>query len=222
MNTLGVFAKFWDPGKVKTRLAKSIGGAIAARLHYSFLRTVLLRFADQADRRVLVYSPADRREDFAVLAGDSWQLEPQGEGELGHRMESFFARQHTSSERRTVVLGSDSPNLPRERVRQAFDRLADHSVVLGPSDDGGYYLLGLRGGVPPIFDDIAWGTSQVWSQTLTRLEAAGTSVSTLPPWYDVDEPHDLARLRCDLQGDQTEPELAALSATVEQVLCKRG
>jgi glycosyltransferase A (GT-A) superfamily protein (DUF2064 family) len=107
-----------------------------------------------------------------------------------------------------VLIGADSPTLPLEYMHQAFAELHRSEIVLGPSDDGGYYLVGLAraalGGresssdLPPIFHDMPWGTPQVWSETLDRLDRAGRSYAVLPRWYDVDELADLERLRDEL------------------------
>jgi hypothetical protein len=97
-----------------------------------------------------------------------------------------------------VVIGTDSPTLPVHMVDVAFQTLSSVDVVLGPTRDGGYYLVGAARRVPPIFDTIEWSTNRVFSQTVGRLQQAGLAWEQLPPWYDVDEPCDLLRLRDDL------------------------
>jgi rSAM/selenodomain-associated transferase 1 len=157
---LGIFAKHWQPGEVKTRLAASIGPEAAARLHRVFVETLLQRMAGVAGKCVLAYWPSERHGEFAALVREAaypfalldpsaaplaspWQLVPQSPGDLGARMEHFFQASFASGADRVVIIGSDSPTLPIEYVRQAFDELRRSDVVLGPSDDGGYYLLGL-------------------------------------------------------------------------------
>ncbi len=199
---LGVFAKYWQPGAVKTRLAATIGDAGASRLYKQFVKTLLCRFDTIADRRVLAYAPADTREEFVDLAAGRWELTPQADGNLGQRMSAFFHAALASGSQRVVLIGSDSPTLPVLLVREAFSQLESHDVVLGPSDDGGYYLIGAAGQVPAVFDQITWSTPRVWPQTIERLEHAGVRYFVLPPWYDVDDQQRLGSVapRADRPG----------------------
>ena len=190
---LGMFAKYWQPGQVKTRLAASIGQERAAAVQRLFVETLVRRFRAAADHCCLVYSPAERREEFRLAAGPNWKVEPQGEGDLGKRMERFFAASLPRAER-VVLIGSDSPDLPLECLQQAFEALATHDVVLGPATDGGYYLVGAARRVPPIFEGIDWSTPDVWTQTVARLTAASIAWQTLPPWCDVDDQRGLQSL----------------------------
>ena len=134
-------------------------------------------------------------------------------------MEHYFSAALAAGGDRVVLLGSDSPNVPVAYVEQAFDALKRNDTVLGPTADGGYYLVGVRGRVPPIFAGVAWSTPQVWEQTATRLRAANCTFAELPVWYDVDDAADLRRLRDDLmrQGaDDTH--LQALAARLAAIL----
>ncbi|MBI3462957.1 MAG: TIGR04282 family arsenosugar biosynthesis glycosyltransferase [Planctomycetes bacterium] len=196
---LGVFAKYWTPGQVKTRLAAALGQEAAARLYAAFLRTTLSRFRHCGDRRVVVFSPSDRRGEFKALCSGDWELAPQSTGDLGDRMHRFFADAFAKGASRIVLIGSDSPTLPAEYIDRAFDLLADSPVVLGPTTDGGYYLVGISGQIPPIFEGIAWSTPQVWRQTAERLAVAQLRYDILPQWYDVDESADLERLREEVE-----------------------
>src|SRR5262245_18954895 len=100
--------------------------------------------------------------------------------------------------RRVVILGADSPTLPVKLVVKAVTALADRDVVLGPADDGGYYLLGARTVIPEMFRGIAWGGPRVYADTVRILKLLGAAPVELPPWHDVDTPEDLARLRAEL------------------------
>jgi len=196
---LCVFAKHWTPGEVKTRLAETTGRDAAARLSAVFLRTTLSRFWQCGDRRSIAFSPSDRRDEFEPLCSGNWELVPQSDGNLGRRMRNFFAEALRHGAQRVVLIGSDSPTLPAEYVQRAFDLLASRSVVLGPTTDGGYYLIGISGRVPAIFERISWSTPQVWPQTIARLAASRLPYEVLPEWYDVDETADLERLRADVE-----------------------
>jgi rSAM/selenodomain-associated transferase 1 len=215
MRQLGIFAKFWAPGEVKTRLAASIGPEQGARLHRVFLETLIKRLSLVADRRVLVYSPPTRRLEFGELAAAGWELQPQADGDLGQRMQVYFQLAFASGATQAVLIGSDSPTLPITLIELAFKRLDETQAVLGPAADGGYYLVGATGAVPPIFDRIAWSRSSVWAETVARLEAARWTFSALPDWYDVDDWDDLQRLRAELdQPDRSGSDFAMLRRAV--------
>jgi rSAM/selenodomain-associated transferase 1 len=197
---LGMFAKYWEPGKVKSRLAASIGPERAAGVQRLFIETLARRFGAVADQRQLAYSPVDKRDEFRRTIGWQWDLEEQAAGDLGERMLRFFTASLARAEY-VVLIGSDSPDLPLEYLHEAFAALATHDVVLGPAADGGYYLIGAARRVPPVFDGIAWSTPGVWPQTITQLQSAGITWHTLPEWYDVDDQPSLQALAFRL-GDQ--------------------
>lgn len=200
---MGIFAKYWRPGAVKTRLAASVGDDAASRLQRRFLVTLLRRFGHVAQRRVLAYTPPDQRAEFALLAADVWTLQDQAVGDLGKRMQNYFTEAFHSGAQRVVLIGSDSPTLPLDYVTGAFQLLDTFPVVLGPADDGGYYLVGAAGGVPPIFAGVAWSTPLVWNQTQSLLQAAGYRCGVLPVWYDVDDLPGLRRMERELADTAT-------------------
>jgi rSAM/selenodomain-associated transferase 1 len=191
---LGVLAKHWTPGAVKTRLASAIGDRQAAIVYLDMLQATLTRFAGQADRGVVAFTPQDRRPEFAQLVDGQWSLENQSEGDLGERLAACFLRAFEQGFTRVVLIGADTPTLPVEFVSGAFLMLKRRSVVFGPSADGGYYLVGAACRVPPVFRDIPWGTSEVWTTTRQRMEQAGLSWGELPAWWDVDDERDYRRL----------------------------
>lgn len=199
----GMFAKYWQPGQVKTRLAKSIGEDKAALVYRAFVETLLLRFASTGSPQV-VFSPDDRESEFRELGRlangpDSWQFYPQGEGDLGIRMRRYFQRAFADGVRLAILIGSDSPTVPTGYVNQARRLLELHEVVLGPTDDGGYYLVAARDEVPPIFSGIDWSTDLVWLQTIGWLQQHRVKFAVLPAWYDVDDVQDLHRLCREIQ-----------------------
>lgn len=220
MNQLGIFAKYWDPGQTKTRLGAAIGYEEAASIARAFIACLVRRFRKTGDRRVLAVTPAESMDIFKSLLGnDDWIVAPQSEGDLGARMRAYFQSALAAGADRVVLLGSDSPTLPLDHVERAFEMLATRPVVLGPTPDGGYYLVGIAGEVPPIFEEIGWSTEAVFQQTVTRLRSAGLEFDRLPEWYDVDEAHDLERLRRELDAlaetDQFDRALKQLRREIE-------
>jgi rSAM/selenodomain-associated transferase 1 len=149
---------------------------------------------------VLVYAPADAGPWFDPRVPACYALQPQVEGDLGERLRSFFVEEFDHGAGRVVVIGSDSPTLDPTIVISAFLCLEGRDVVLGPAADGGYYLVGARGGVPPIFEGISWGGPQVLIQTIDRLRDTRWSLALLPPWYDVDTPEAWTMLGGHLQA----------------------
>lgn len=198
---LMIFAKAPVPGRVKTRLG--LPPTLAAALHAAFVQDVVARHA-RPGRRVTVWRTLDLDHPLWQTLADRHgiALAEQCDGPLGRRMASAFAAEMGQGP--VVILGTDSPTLPPRLVDAAFNALAEVPAVIGPASDGGYYLLGLRDGIPPIFgDDIEWGTATVFERTLAALMASGVAFRVLDPWYDVDRPADLVLLRHHL------PSLAA-------------
>ncbi len=213
---IGLFAKYWQPGQVKTRLAATLGDEQAAKAYQQFVVTLLHRLQNIGDERWLAFSPPDRQGEFKPITAGHWQLEPQAEGDLGQRMHTFFANRLAEGHQRVVLLGTDSPSVPLTYVEQAFAQLRNHDVVLGPTEDGGYWLIGVSTEVPEIFANIPWSTPNVWQATIAALESEGRNYATAPTWYDVDEYTDLQRLMADLRTDShLEPELGKLLHALE-------
>jgi rSAM/selenodomain-associated transferase 1 len=189
---LGIVAKQPLPGLVKTRLGPP---EFAATVAAAFLDDTLERFEAAKARRLIAFAPPSSRSWFAEHAAGRYELQPQADGNLGARLQAFIANELGRGAEKVVVIGCDSPTLPTEVVNDAFARLTDADVVLGPAADGGYYLLGCGRRIPPIFDAIDWSTSRVLEQTVARLGAAEWRLRLLPLWYDVDTPEDWNMLR---------------------------
>jgi rSAM/selenodomain-associated transferase 1 len=192
MTVLGLFVKHPLPGRVKTRLAESRGEGRAAEVYAAFVADLAARFRSVGDRRLLCYSPDDEaaRQYFASVAGGAYELWPQPDADLGTRMRQCFEEHIARADDRIVIIGSDSPTLPREYVERAFDLLREADCVLGPAADGGYYLIGQRGFSRPLFDGIAWSGPDVLNDTVARIAVCGARLALLPVWYDVDSPAD--------------------------------
>lgn len=203
----GVLAKHWSPGLAKTRLASFCGDQKAAELHRVFLTATLRRFATIGDRRVLSFTPEERRADFEKVAGKKWTLLPQGSGDLGTRITDYFQEAFSVGSHRVLLVGADAPSLPTATVSAAFSALADHDLTFVPSDDGGYCLIGASRPVGPLMTNIDWGSTSVWAQTQEKIAGLKWSAVVLPSWYDVDREKDLVRLVNELapQLGETRP-----------------
>jgi rSAM/selenodomain-associated transferase 1 len=208
LNQLGLFAKFWQPGSVKTRLAATIGILAACQIYQTFLFHLLKRHSDSADARWIVFNPPARESEFRDSISGEWNLVPQSSGDLGERMQAFFQQQfeRMNAEKnrigevsKVVVIGADCPQLTPSTLQSAFAALDDNRVVIGPSTDGGYYLIGMRDHCVPIFSDIAWSTSSVLDQTRKQLETQQIKYGLLTPLTDVDHVEDLLELVADLE-----------------------
>ncbi|MYD61905.1 MAG: glycosyltransferase [Gemmatimonadetes bacterium] len=196
MTSLIVFVKNPLPGAVKTRLQTRYTPDQVAALYTAFVRDVLARAESiDVDRRVIAFDPPDAESEVSVLFGGGvkalWEYVPQVQDDLGARMREALVQQLDAGASAAVLIGTDIPSLPAHHITQAFDLLHTKDVVLGPSIDGGYYLVGVSKSTPEIFEDVAWSTPSVLSQTIDRVQRAGNTLGLVPPWFDVDTPDEL-------------------------------
>ncbi|HEY7542414.1 MAG TPA: TIGR04282 family arsenosugar biosynthesis glycosyltransferase [Methylomirabilota bacterium] len=195
-------AKAPSPGAVKTRLCPPLREAEAAALYRCFLvdKIAAVRTLTGA-RPVIAYTPDDAQAEFAALA-PGFALVPQRGPDLGARLHSTLASLLAAGHAGAIAVDSDTPTLPREFLQRAVDSLLrpGPDVVLGPTEDGGYYLIGVRAAHRSLFDDMPWSTSAVREITLRRAAAAGLQTACMPAWFDVDTPDDLRRLQTELDG----------------------
>ncbi len=215
-------------GQIKTRLAAALPDARdRAALYRAFLADTL-----QACRAVagvalrVAYTPEGGSSGFAALGVNADELLPQRGPDLGARERAVFADLFATGFDRAVLVGSDLPTLPGRYLREAFARLRPgwRRLVLGPTRDGGYYLIGLarpaRGGrpaVPDVFTGVRWSTPFALDDTLARAAARGWSAVLLPPWYDIDEAADLARLWRALRRPGTARRAPATAAVLRRL-----
>lgn len=199
--SLVIFARSPVPGAVKTRLHPRYTPAQAAAIYRAFiLDTVNSARNATVDRRFVACDPPGSEAELSDLAGPGWDLFPQVSADLGERMYRAARHCFDLGAGRVVIVGTDVPSLPPRRIDRAFDLLAENEIVLGPSVDGGYYLVGLSTPIREIFRDIAWSTEHVFDQTLERARALRLTAGVLPSWYDVDTPEQLDRLVDDARA----------------------
>jgi hypothetical protein len=204
METLVLFAKAPVAGATKTRLARERGDRDAVLLSAGFLldtvdlcaRWRAQKVAADQNRRVALYAAPD--VDDPVLAEAAHRagarLEVQKGADLGERLRNAFDAEYERGARAVCAIGADSPSLPLYLLDEAFRALVWERVVVGPTFDGGYWLVGAQRPAPDLFGDVPWSTPAVVPRTLNKLRAAGVEPHLLPFWYDVDEAADLERL----------------------------
>jgi hypothetical protein len=216
---LVLFAKAPIPGTVKTRLIPPLTAEQAARLHAALVDDTLRRVATLDMVRYLACAPGVR-EPFLRDCANRYgaRLIAQGTGDLGRRMQRV-ATTLLARHGKVLFVGTDSPTLPLKFVLQAAQRLDAVDLVFGPSEDGGYYLLGQRRLYREIFKGVTWGGAAVLADTLAKLDPSSVELS--PLWYDVDRPGDLARLRADLKGRATCPRTSAWLRSWRQPTSRR-
>ncbi len=215
MNRLAVFARRPELGRVKTRLSPALPPPVVLALYRGLLEDALaVARATQCDERWLYWAAAPE-DDAPNPAPDGFRVREQSGADLGTRLASAFGELVEPSGElvepsrelvepsgtlveprgaRAVVLGADCPELEPRHLADAFAALSDHDLVLGPSHDGGYYLIGLRVGAPEIFRGVRWSSEHVLADTRARAESAGLSIATLEALADLDTPADLVRL----------------------------
>jgi len=197
---VAIMAKAPRAGEVKTRLCPPLSLVDAAELY----RRLLLDKIEQVRSLktaslAIAYTPDEARAFFEEVA-PGFVLVPQRGADLGDRLANSLGELLDTGHRGALAIDSDTPTLPLEFLQQALDLIVtpEIDVVLGPTEDGGYYLIGLRAVHRELFEAMAWSTQQVLPETIRRADAKGLRVACLPPWYDIDTPDDLARLRMTL------------------------
>jgi hypothetical protein len=199
-----VFAKEPQAGKVKTRLRGELSPGACVRLYKAFLKdTLSLARRVKCFARVLAYASCRAQPGYLKSIGRDFIFYEQKGKALGGKMLDAFDFAWRMYCDKIVIMGSDSPNLPAKRINDAFKLLDTSDIVLGPSLDGGYYLIGLKAPCAGIFKGVRWSSQTVLARTLKNALNLGKKVSTLKSWYDVDEPFALSLLRNDLRRDKS-------------------
>jgi len=201
---VAIMAKAPWPGTVKTRLCPPLLATEAAALYRCFLLDKIRAVgALTGAQPVIAYTPDDARTEFDVLA-PSFTLVPQRGPDLGARLHGILTHLLAAGHAGAMAVDSDTPTLPARFLQQAVDCLTrpGPDVVLGPTEDGGYYLIGVRRPHRELFDAMPWSTPEVLEVTLRRAAAAGLRAACLPSWFDVDTPDDLERLSKSINGGE--------------------
>lgn len=218
---LVIFAKAPEPGQVKTRLLPYLTPQEVTELHRAFVLDTIARLKPiGAVQRYIACYPSSTHPFFSRL-GKQYQLEllDQQGSDLGERMSTIvrgLAARHMTG---IVLISTDSPTLPVSYLNEAFHVLQKKAVVLGPSKDGGYYLIGISRWIPQLFEGIPWSTENVFKTTLQQIHHLKLAYEILPQWFDVDHIEDLKILANQLAKD---PHLAPQTWTLIESYQKRS
>jgi len=196
---LVIMAKAPRPGSVKTRLVPSLSSAHAIEFYCCLLDDTLTLARSLGDVEVAIMCPESDVNELAQLAGNNASVVAQkGEG-LAAGLTSVFAHFAQGHQRRTIAFNSDSPHLPRSVLEQAFETLSAHDVVVGPTNDGGYYLVGAKSSHPALFASDGMGTNSALGKLISRARELQLSLGFADPFWDIDTAEDLTRLVAELR-----------------------
>ena len=196
--TIIIMAKVPTTGNVKTRLQPFLTPKQCAELAECFLLDTVSKVKSLQNKLIIAYSPSEKRDDLQELVGNKQILVEQKGDNLGERMFNAFQFARSQNSDAVVLIGTDSPTFPAEFITQAFENLKSYDAVLGETEDGGFYLIGLRTLRTEIFENVEWSSAQTSAQTVRNIKNMGLKLSLLPVWYDVDFPEDVERLRKEL------------------------
>jgi len=196
---LVIMAKAPRPGAVKSRLAPSLSPAAVTAFYCCLLEDTLALARSLGDVEVAIMCPDTDVNELTQFAGSEASVVAQKGDGLAAGLTSVFAHFADAHQRRTIAFNSDSPHLPRSVLEDAFETLAAHDVVVGPTHDGGYYLVGAKTSHPALFTGDGLGTSSALERLLSRARDLELSVGLADPFYDIDVADDLTRLAAELR-----------------------
>jgi len=196
---LVIMAKAPRPGAVKTRLTPGLSPAAVTDFYCCLFYDTLALARSLGDVEIAIMCPDSDVSELAQLAGNEAMVVAQKGAGLAAGLTSVFAHFAGDRRRRTMAFNSDSPHLPASVLETAFEMLAVHDLVVGPTHDGGYYLVGAKSSHPTLFAGDGMGTSSALERLLSRARTLQLSVGFAAPFYDVDVADDLSRLGAELR-----------------------
>ncbi|MBC7796846.1 MAG: TIGR04282 family arsenosugar biosynthesis glycosyltransferase [Pyrinomonadaceae bacterium] len=199
-----VMVKAPRAGTVKTRLNTFLSSEQSAELAICFLRDTVTKISQPDKNIILAYAPPEGREMLENLLPQNLIWFNQIGDDLGQRLDSAINFAANSKFSPIIVIGADSPTFPVEYVQTAIKQIVNDEtdVVLAPTTDGGFYLIGMSKPLANIFDEVVWSTETVYKKVLENIQNSGLRFSTLPEWYDIDTPPDLLILRKHFSDEQ--------------------
>ena len=200
-NALVLFAKAPVAGKVKTRMQPEITADDSARLQAALIKDSILLMSkiNNADKFIYFHPEGENKIFEKFTCELSFHLNCQNGADLGEKMENAFRYLFDKGYSKVVIIGADSPTLPEKHINKAFMQLNKADLVIGPSIDGGYYLIGFREKVCPVFSSVEWGSNKVLTQTEELIKRHNLHLSLLPVHYDIDTIENLRFLRTHIQ-----------------------
>ncbi|MFC1918339.1 TIGR04282 family arsenosugar biosynthesis glycosyltransferase [Chloroflexota bacterium] len=191
--SLIIFIRLPSPGRVKSRLATSLGAEIATKV-YQLCAEHVFQESDRVSsgiQKYVFYSDRRDEEKIKQWAGSRFRFSPQVQGNLGKRIDDAFRTVFDRGTRKAIIVASDVPDLSAEIIDDAASKLDEYDIVIGPCRDGGYYLLGMNKFYRQLFQGIAWSTGQVYRQTLYNAKEMDLKAYSLPCLTDIDTEEDL-------------------------------
>lgn len=211
-NAVIVFLRAPQKGRVKTRLAQHLDQGLVLELYRAFVLDTL-ETAQALGRPLIFFTPPDQEDMIRKWLGTDYDYAVQKDGNIGERMADAFLTVFKNGAKRCVLIGTDIPQLDKDLLIQAVEMLLEHDAVVGPSQDGGYYLIGFGRDrfSSAVFDSIDWSTHRVTGQTLAALEKEKLSYSLLPALNDIDSIEDFNAL---IQQFQAGCNVGGFAATI--------
>ena len=195
LNALLIFAKYPDPGKVKTRMQPQVSAQDAADLYRAMVEDLYISFDHSGDFNTIVYfTPESKRSAFKNWLGSGVSLKNQCDGNLGDKLGTAFKSCFNDGYKKVIAIGGDCVTITAEEISRAFETLETDDAVIGPTEDGGYYLIGTAEMIPGLFDTIAWSTELVFTQTIQKLKSSSLRFTVLEKKFDIDTVQDAERL----------------------------
>lgn len=191
-----MLVKYPEKGNVKVRLTTRIDDDLVVRFYRNFVLDSLSVLKRSGIPFIVCFHPADSLDRFERWLGTQYDYMPQRGRDLGERLRNGLADVFEKGYKSAMAIGSDTPDLPEDILLQGRTALESHDVIIGPSPDGGYYLIGFRRSafLPEAFEGIKWSADTVYLETVRKLEASGQSIHVLPVWWDIDTFDDLIAL----------------------------
>jgi rSAM/selenodomain-associated transferase 1 len=202
ISAIVIMAKAPTPNEVKTRLIPHLKPEMAALLYHNFLLDKIEQVKSVEKAKFFIAYMPDNSESYFKKIAPDFDLILQIGNDLGDRLGYVSNKLFNKGFKKVVILDSDTPNLPTEYIRKAIAGLRNSDIIIGPCEDGGYYLIGLKSPTTDIFKNIPWSTSNVANVTVKRAKEIGLKSSSLKYWYDIDTIDDLKRLKKDLDGSE--------------------
>lgn len=201
-----IFTRYPEPGTTKTRLIPVLGAKGAANLQFHMTETTVIKAKKLSNMMALLVEVRFAGGNLQLMK--NWlgvelnlKYQKQGTGDLGERMARAFESAFDQEMESVVIIGTDCPSLTVDIMLEAFAKLTEYDVIIGPATDGGYYLIGLKKIIPELFQGINWGTSEVLSKTMAIAQNLNLDIHYLPKLSDIDRPEDLEKLQFEIHQD---------------------